>query len=87
MLFQEVRDWRPGSINVAPPGMIIMAKCGACGVEKLFDTGTLPAKYKHAYVSEIEMKLRCECGAKDAKLRFGYFVSEDDTWKTRRSSP
>ncbi|NEI60893.1 hypothetical protein [Rhizobium leguminosarum] len=74
--FQQVPDWSPGYINVCPHHMDIMIECTACGAMRTFDRNILPNELKHALIVEIEKRLRCSCGVKAAKLRFGHFVDD-----------
>ncbi|NEJ46625.1 hypothetical protein [Rhizobium leguminosarum] len=75
--FQQLRDWSPGYINVCPQHVEIMAECTACGTVKEFDRRMLPASLQHALIKEIEMRLKCVCGAKAARLMFGHMVDGD----------
>ncbi|MBX5268525.1 hypothetical protein HJB99_07520 [Rhizobium sp. NLR17b] len=73
--FQEIKDWSPGYINVAPDHVTIMAECQACGEQREFDRKALPRGMQQHLISEIEPHLKCAtCGAKAGKLRFGYYV-------------
>lgn len=76
--FQEIKDWIPGSMNVAPAHLDIMAKCTACGQEQGFSKESLPNSLKHALVEDVEKRLKCSsCGAKAGKLKFGYWLKEE----------
>ncbi|NEK42896.1 hypothetical protein GR250_15865 [Rhizobium leguminosarum] len=72
--FQQIPDWSPGYINVCPQHVQIMVECTACGVKREFDRKTLPNGLRHALIEEIEPRLKCACGAKAAKLRFGHVL-------------
>ena len=76
--FQRIPDWTPGYMNVAPQHLDIMAECTACGEGREFSKDALPPGLRHALVSEVEERLKCSsCGAKAAKLRFGYFIERE----------
>jgi hypothetical protein len=78
MRFQVMADWSPGYINVCPPHVTIMAECTACGKTGEFDKETLPKTLQHALIRDIEKRMKClSCGAKTAKLRFGYYMGGD----------
>jgi hypothetical protein len=67
-------DWSPGYINVCPQHTVIMVECTACGVQKPFDRKNLPDHLHHSLITDIEPLLKCSCGAKAAKMLFGYYV-------------
>jgi hypothetical protein len=72
--FQQIRDWTPGYINVCPHHVDILVRCESCGREAEFDRRSLPPLLRHSLVEEIAPRLRCSCGAKQAKLLFGNWV-------------
>ncbi|MBY5407146.1 hypothetical protein HFO98_01410 [Rhizobium leguminosarum] len=76
--FQQIRDWSPGYINVCPQHIEIMVECTACGVMRAFDRTALPNGLRHALVETIEQRLKCACGAKTAKLRFGHSLDGEE---------
>ena len=76
--FQAIRNWCPGYINVAPAHLDIMAECTACGAQRDFSTDALPQSLWHALVDDVEKHMKCSsCGARAAKLHFGYFVEKE----------
>ncbi|MBY5849693.1 hypothetical protein HFN51_03850 [Rhizobium leguminosarum] len=84
--FQQIPNWSPGYINVCPQHLDIMVECTACGAMREFDRNSLPDSLRHALVEEIEKRLRCVCGVKAAKLKFGHFVDAPET-PFERSGP
>ncbi|TBY41609.1 hypothetical protein [Rhizobium leguminosarum] len=76
--FQEIKDWTPGYMNVAPAHLDMMVKCTACGLEREFSKEHLPRSLRQALVKDIEKRLSCSsCGAKAGKLKFGYWLREE----------
>lgn len=70
-------DWTPGYLNVCPRHTAIEVMCKACGEHKPFDRETVPPSMRHRLIDDIEPMLRCSCGAKAAKLLFGYYASSE----------
>ncbi|OWV92549.1 hypothetical protein ATY81_24410 [Rhizobium sp. R72] len=65
-------NWNPGCIHYVPHHVDIVAKCHACGAERRFDRGSLPPSLRHAYIDEIQPRLKCQtCGAKGGEMMFG----------------
>lgn len=76
--FQQITNWSPGYINVAPANLDIMAECTACGQSREFFKRSLPDSLWHALISDIEARMKCSaCGAKAGKLKFGYLLREE----------
>ncbi|XKM40306.1 hypothetical protein A4U53_030710 [Rhizobium ruizarguesonis] len=59
MRFLEIKDWTPGYLNVTPQHMTILVKCEACGSEREFDRSNLPQHWRHALITDIEARLKC----------------------------
>lgn len=76
-------DWTPGYLNVCPAHTVIEVKCAACGEQKPFDRDRVPTGLRHKLISDIEPLLRCSCGAKAAKLLFGYYSSDEQVMTPR----
>jgi hypothetical protein len=71
--FVEIRNWSPGYINVAPHHVEIRVQCRACDKEVDFDRRSLPPLLHHALITDIEARMKCSCGAKQAKMLFGHY--------------
>jgi hypothetical protein len=74
--FIPIPGWSPGYLYVCPHHVTILVRCEACGIEREFDRDSLPHSLRHALVREIEPRLKCSCGAKQAKLRFGSYAGD-----------
>lgn len=76
-MFQEIKDWTPGYMNVTPAHIDVLAECTVCGQQREFSKESLPAHLRHALVQEVEKHLKCaSCGAKAGKLKFGHYVND-----------
>jgi hypothetical protein len=76
--FVQIKDWTPGYLNVCPAHVEIHVICGGCGEEREFDRRSVPVSLRHELIEDIEPRLKCSlCGAKAAKLIFGYIAAEE----------
>ena len=78
MRFQKIPDWQPGYLNVCPRHVDIRVVCMACGIEKDLDRDTLPWQLQHSPIEDIECRLKCACGEKQAKLLFGHLYHDGE---------
>ncbi|OWV94284.1 hypothetical protein ATY81_12615 [Rhizobium sp. R72] len=79
MRFIQTPNWKPGCIHYVPNHVDIVVKCHACEAERQFDRNSLPARFEHAYIDEIQPRLKCKtCGAKGGELMFGSVEKDSD---------
>ncbi|MNL66103.1 hypothetical protein D3C87_1905210 [compost metagenome] len=63
------------TINTIPDHVIFVAECRSCGIIRQVSRSHLADKGRYGSVSEIGARMRCQCGAKNARLMSGYYAS------------